>query len=196
MGYAVAGRARRRGATVTLVSGPTALTPPPGCDVVAVETADEMNEAMRTRVTSADVVVMVAAVADYRPVEVAASKIKKKSEGLTIRVQRTPDILSGLASARGNRVLVGFAAETERVRENALDKLNRKGLDLIVANDVSAPGSGFDVETNAALLIDRDGNEEETGVIGKDELADRVLDRVVRMLAQRPARRRATTRRR
>ncbi|RMF20879.1 MAG: bifunctional phosphopantothenoylcysteine decarboxylase/phosphopantothenate--cysteine ligase CoaBC, partial [Deltaproteobacteria bacterium] len=195
MGYAVAACARRRGATVTLVTGPTALAPPAGCEVVAVETAEEMNQAMRSRVTSADVVVMVAAVADYRPVDVAPAKLKKKSEGLTVRMERTPDILSGLASARGSRVLVGFAAETEQVRENALDKLKRKGLDLIVANDVSCPDRGFDVDTNAALLIDCNGEEEETGLLSKEQLADRILDRVVALLAG-SGRRRVANRRR
>jgi phosphopantothenoylcysteine decarboxylase/phosphopantothenate--cysteine ligase len=182
MGYAVAAAALRRGARVTLVSGPTSLQPPRGCEVVRVETAAEMSDALRSRVTAADVVVMVAAVADYRPSEVATAKIKKKAARLELSLEKTEDILSGLAAARGRRVVVGFAAETNDVRANAIAKLQDKGLDLIVANDVAAPGSGFEVATNAALLIDREGREVATGLVTKDELADRVLDGVVTLL--------------
>lgn len=185
MGYQVAAAARRRGATVTLVSGPSSLKPPRGCELVAVESAAEMNEAMRERVTAANVVVMVAAVADYRPTTVAPSKIKKTdgAAGMTVELTRTDDVLAGLARARGRRVVVGFAAETDDVREHARKKLGDKRLDLIVANDVTAEGSGFDVETNSAVLIDRHGNESETGLVGKDELADAIIDRVVGLLA-------------
>jgi phosphopantothenoylcysteine decarboxylase/phosphopantothenate--cysteine ligase len=179
MGFAVAAAARRRGAAVTLVAGPTGIEPPRGCRVVRVETAAEMLEAMRDSVTAADVVVMVAAVADYRPAAPELRKIKKGRETLTLELEKTQDILAALAAARGQRVLVGFAAETDDVVANAREKLLRKQLDLIVANDVAAPDRGFDVATNAATLIDRDGTSEETGLITKDELADRILDRVV-----------------
>jgi phosphopantothenoylcysteine decarboxylase/phosphopantothenate--cysteine ligase len=188
MGYAVAAAARRRGAVVTLVSGPTALRTPGGCEVVNVETAAEMNEAMRARITAAEVVVMVAAVADYRPARVASEKIKKTAAELQVELTKTDDILAGLAAARGRRVVVGFAAETDNVRENARKKLESKSLDLVVANDVTAPGSGFDVDTNAAVLIDRAGNEQETGVVGKDELADAILDRVSELLQEQSSR--------
>lgn len=184
MGYAVAVAAWRRGATVTLVSGPTALAPPRGCEVVAVGSAAEMAEAMRTRVVAADVVVMVAAVADYRPVQVAASKIKKGDSVMRLDLERTEDILAGLAAARGERVMVGFAAETEDVAVNARTKLEAKGLDLIVANDVSHTDSGFDVDINAALLIESDGTCNATGLVSKDALADIILNRVV-VLRQR-----------
>jgi phosphopantothenoylcysteine decarboxylase/phosphopantothenate--cysteine ligase len=190
MGYALAGAARRRGAHVTLVSGPTALAPPPGCELIRTETAAEMGKALRDRVTTADVVLMVAAVADYRPAEVAAHKIKKGSDRLELELERTEDILSSLASARGRRVVVGFAAETRDVATHAEGKLQRKGLDLVVANDVTQPGAGFDVETNSAVLIDRSGEHVETGLVTKEHLAELVLDRVVLLLAN-PARKSA-----
>jgi phosphopantothenoylcysteine decarboxylase/phosphopantothenate--cysteine ligase len=188
MGYAVAAAARRRGGEVVLVSGPTPVATPRGCAVLRVETAAEMNEAMRTRVTSSDVVVMVAAVADYRPAAAARQKIKKSEDRLELSLERTDDVLGGLASARGRRVLVGFAAETEDVVANAEQKLARKGLDLIVANDVARADAGFDVATNAAVLIDRDGGRFETGLVSKDELADLILDRVAGLLASRSRR--------
>jgi phosphopantothenoylcysteine decarboxylase/phosphopantothenate--cysteine ligase len=185
MGYAVARAARRRGATVTLVSGPTALDEPRGCTRIDVKTAAEMNEAMRGNVTSSDIVVMVAAVADYRPARVADSKIKKADDSMTFDLERTDDILAGLSQARGERILVGFAAETENVRDYAASKLRRKNLDLIVANDVSRPESGFDVCENAAWLIDSEGRETESGLVAKDTLAELVLDRVMQLLGER-----------
>jgi phosphopantothenoylcysteine decarboxylase/phosphopantothenate--cysteine ligase len=181
MGYAVVEAAVRRGADVVLVSGPTALPAPRGCLIVPVETAAEMHTAVRNNLAPADVVVMVAAVADYRPAAPAASKIKKRDDDLVLRLEKTEDILAGLRAARGQRLLVGFAAETDNVIENAVAKLESKQLDMIVANDVSAEGSGFDVATNAATLIDRNGGRVETGLLSKQDLADRILDRVVEL---------------
>ena len=140
-----------------------------------------MNDAMRARVTDSDVVVMVAAVADYRPRRAASRKIKKNEESLTLELERTDDILAGLAGARGRRLLVGFAAETNDLRANAVAKLTAKGLDLIVANSVDAADRGFDVATNSALLIDAAGTERESGLVSKDELADIIWDEVVRL---------------
>ncbi len=185
MGYAVARAAWRRGARVTLVSGPTALATPRGCDVIAVRTAAEMNDAMRARVTETDVVIMVAAVADYRPRQVATRKIKKKADDMVLELERTEDVLAGLSGARGERVLVGFAAETDDLRANAIEKLKKKGLDLIVANPVGGADTGFDVETNSALLIDRAGTEKRSGLLSKDELADVILDEVSRLRTTR-----------
>ena len=185
MGYAVAAAAYRRGARVSLVTGPTALAIPRGCDAVPVRTAAEMNDAMRARVTDSDVVVMVAAVADYRPRQAATRKLKKKADEMVLELERTDDILAGLAGARGQRVVVGFAAETDDLRANALEKLKKKGLDLIVANPVGAADTGFDVETNSALLIDRAGSEKRSGLLSKDELADVILDEVVRLQSAR-----------
>jgi phosphopantothenoylcysteine decarboxylase/phosphopantothenate--cysteine ligase len=185
MGYAVAEAAQRRGAEVTLVSGPVSLAPPRGCRVIHVETAAEMNEAMRAHVVASDLVVMVAAVADYRMAEVSPSKIKKHDGGLELALERTEDILTGISRARGRRVVVGFAAETEDLIENAVSKLTRKGLDLIVANDVTEEGSGFDTETNSAVLIDASGTQERTGLIAKTELAELILDRSTGLLTER-----------
>ncbi len=179
MGYAVAAAAARRGARVVLISGPTALDCPEGCRRVDVETAAQMAAEVEKAATAADVVVMVAAVADYTPSTVAGQKIKKKGEKLELTLERTTDVLASLSALPGSRILVGFAAETENLVEHARDKLVRKGLDLIVANDVSAANQGFDVPTNAAVLIDRSGNQEETGLVTKDALAERIVDRVV-----------------
>lgn len=181
MGYALAAAAWRRGAHVTLVTGPTHLAPPRGCDLVPVRTAVELHDAMLARATAADVVIMVAAVADYRPVEAARKKIKKGADRMSIDLERTEDVLTALSRASGRRVVVGFAAETDDVRANALTKLRKKGLDLIVANDVSAPGSGFDVDTNSALIIDAGGSERHSGLLSKNDLAESILDDVARL---------------
>jgi len=185
MGYAVASAAWRRGAAVTLVSGPTGLAIPRGVEGVHVRTAAEMAAAMSSQSTDADVVIMVAAVADYRPKTAAAGKIKKTEDELILQVEKTEDILASLARSKGRKILVGFAAETDDVRENALSKLRRKSLDLIVANDVGAPGTGFDVSTNAAILIDADGGEKRSGLIAKEDLAEMILDEVARIARER-----------
>lgn len=181
MGYAVAAAAWRRGAEVTLVSGPTALAAPRGVGMVRVGSAAEMHDAMTSRAPASDIVVMVAAVADYRPAEQAAHKIKKKAgAGLALELTENPDILAALGRLPGRRVLVGFAAETDDVVRHAREKLARKGAHLIVANDVTVEGAGFESETNAAVLVDA-GGETETGMVSKDRLADLILDRVVRL---------------
>jgi len=179
MGYAIAAAAWRRGAEVTLVTGPTALAAPRGVERVRVGSAAEMHGAMISRAPASDVVVMVAAVADYRPAEQAGHKIKKKAgASLTLELTENPDILAALGRLPGKRVLVGFAAETDDVVRHARDKLARKGAHLIVANDVTMAGAGFETETNAAVLVDADG-ESETGMVSKHRLADLILDRVV-----------------
>jgi phosphopantothenoylcysteine decarboxylase/phosphopantothenate--cysteine ligase len=191
MGYRLAEAARDRGARVVLVSGPTALPPPSGVEYVGVRSAEEMAEAVEEHGKAATVVVMAAAVSDYRPAEVAATKVKKREGATTLELVRTPDILRGLGARKGSRILVGFAAETDHVRENARKKLAEKNLDLIVANDVSREGAGFGSETNAAVLIGRDGGEEETALQTKRELADKILDRVL-ALRSRPGERAAS----
>jgi phosphopantothenoylcysteine decarboxylase / phosphopantothenate---cysteine ligase len=179
MGYRLAEAARDRGARVVLVSGPTALTPPSGVEYVAVRSAEEMSAAVETHASTATVVVMAAAVSDYRPAHVAVTKVKKGEGGTTLELVRTPDILRGLGAKKGTRLLVGFAAETDHPRENARKKLAEKNLDLIVANDVTREGAGFGGEKNAAVLMGRDGEEDEIGLSSKRELADRILDRVL-----------------
>jgi phosphopantothenoylcysteine decarboxylase/phosphopantothenate--cysteine ligase len=177
MGYRLAEAARDRGARVVLVSGPTALPPPAGVQVVAVRSAEEMARAVGEHAAGAAVVVMAAAVSDYRPAEVAPQKMKKQPGPARLDLVRTPDILRSLGQAKAGRFLVGFAAETENVLESARQKRREKNLDLIVANDVGREGSGFGVDHNAAVLID---GEAETALppMGKRELAERIWDRV------------------
>jgi phosphopantothenoylcysteine decarboxylase / phosphopantothenate---cysteine ligase len=184
MGYRLAEAARDRGATVLLVSGPTALPDPPGMEVVRVRSAAQMQAAVAERVEGASVVAMAAAVCDHRPREVASSKVKKTGGPQTLALVPTADILAGLGQSKGSRVLVGFAAETEELVENAGKKLREKNLDLIVANDVTAEGAGFGGETNAALLLDRNGGRVEVPLTSKRELADRIWDRVLELRAR------------
>ena len=180
MGYALAEVARDEGAQVTLVSAPTGLNPVYGAEMVAVRTAAEMHEAVMGRLEQTDVLIMAAAVADYRPAQVAAQKIKKGTGGLTLELERTQDILTAVAQARVMGMpglVVGFAAETEDLLANAQDKLQRKKLDLIVANDVSANDSGFGVDTNRVTLIAANGQVEALPLMSKFEVAEHVLGR-------------------
>ena len=185
MGYAVAAEAARRGARVILVSGPSALPPPAGVELVRVRSAEQMHTAVQRHVTDADIVVMAAAVADYTPARRAAGKIEKNDAPLELSLVRTPDILGTLGKARGSAlkpVLVGFAAESGDPVERGRQKLQRKGADFIVANDISSEGSGFDSELNAATIISRDGTE--PFPIGpKTALAAVILDRAERLLS-------------
>ncbi len=182
MGYAVAEAARDRGAAVTLITTPVALAPPHGVEVVPVDTALSMLAAVEEAVRGADALVMAAAVADYRVATPAERKIKKRgaaAEGLTIELVANPDIL---ASVTGPAVRVGFAAETDDLLANAADKLRRKGLDLIVANDITSEGAGFGSDTNRVVLLSRDGATEHLPVLPKREVADALLDRVLGLL--------------
>ncbi|MBI4200080.1 MAG: bifunctional phosphopantothenoylcysteine decarboxylase/phosphopantothenate--cysteine ligase CoaBC [Chloroflexi bacterium] len=184
MGYAVAEAARDRGARTVLVAAPTALTDPPAVEVHHVGTALEMGAAVAKLARGVAVLVMAAAVADYRPVETAPRKVKRgKQETWTVELTRTPDILMGV---EGPRVKVGFAAETEDLLSNAREKLRTKGVDLFVANDVTSPGSGFGSDTNEVIILGRDGVVEKLPLMSKYEVAHRVLDRVAKLL---PARR-------
>ncbi len=185
MGYAMAAEALRRGARVTLVTGPTELPPPPGAEVIRVMTAEEMRRAVLEAAAGADVVVMAAAVADWRPSRPWKGKRKKGEKVIRLVLEPTPDILSELGASKGERFLVGFAAEWEDLEENARQKLVRKNLDLVVANDVSAPDSGFAVETNRAVLIWRSGEVERLPLMRKEILAREVWERVARALAAR-----------
>ncbi len=154
MGYALAGAARHEGHEVLLISGPTALDVPPGVDFIHVESARQMYEAVRDMIGGVDVALLCAAVADYRPVEVAAQKIKKGEGKRTLELERTPDILGAMRTDFGfNGVLVGFAAETQDLIVHAREKLHRKGCNMIVANDVSQPGVGFGSAENEVVLV-------------------------------------------
>ena len=190
MGYAVAAEALRRGAAVTLVTGPTHLTPPHGAEVVQVRSAADMHAAVMDRVPGRDVVIMAAAVADYTPSETSTQKVKKDDGPVTITLNRTKDILGELGrlpSRKQHRtpVLVGFAAETSDVVSYARKKLTEKGVDLIVANDVSRTDAGFDVDTNAVTLITAAGAED-VPLQAKSAVAAKILDRVEQFLAAIP----------
>ena len=184
MGHAITTAALRRGAAVTLISGPTALTPPPGAIFVPVQTAEEMREAALQHLGAATVVIKAAAVADYRVANPAGQKIKsKKDEGLTLELVPNPDILRELAARKGRTFLVGFAAETNDLRRNAQAKLAAKGIDLLVANDVSRKGIGFEADDNQVVLLDRWGGEIELPMMSKIAVADAILDRVLALRA-------------
>jgi len=176
MGYAMAEAARDRGASVTLITAPTSLPEPVGMEVVHIETAAQMKEAVAKAVAQADALIMAAAVADYQPKSVARAKIKKETPTLTLELIRTLDIL---AEVKGDFLKVGFAAESQDIVANARQKLERKQLDLIVANDITDADSGFGADTNKVTLISRDGKVESLPLMSKREVADRILDRVV-----------------
>lgn len=182
MGYAVAEEAARRGAEVVLVSGPSSLPDPPGVRVIRIETACEMREAVLAEYPSVQAVIKSAAVADYRPAEMADQKIKKSDEDLTLKLVRNPDILWELGQKKKQQILVGFAAETCKVEEYARRKLVKKNLDFIVANDVSEADAGFGVETNRIRLIDRNGQITPYPLMSKKELAGIILDHVTEAL--------------
>jgi phosphopantothenoylcysteine decarboxylase/phosphopantothenate--cysteine ligase len=183
MGYAVAEAAARRGARVALVSGPTVLEAPAGVERVDVRTTAEMHRAVQERFKACSIAIFAAAVADYRPAEPHQQKLKRNKEALTIRLEPTPDILASVAREKGDRLIVGFAAETDHVAENARKKLAAKNADLIVANDVTAEGAGFDHDTNIVTLFSRDGRDVALPKMSKAEVAQRILDEVLRLRA-------------
>ncbi|NNC90147.1 MAG: phosphopantothenoylcysteine decarboxylase [Akkermansiaceae bacterium] len=185
MGYALAEVAARHGHKVLLVSGPTSLDLPPGVDFLPVESAADMFDAVRNQIGKADAAVFAAAVADYRPAAPSAEKIKKTSETMTLELVRNPDILgSARATFHFPGVLVGFAAETDDLEANARAKLEKKGCDLVVANDVSRPGIGFDSDHNEVLLVYPD-RLEPLARDTKDRLAHIILDAIVELHASR-----------
>ena len=181
MGYAVAAAAAQRGAHVILVSGPTSLEAPAGVERIDVQSADEMHRAVLEKVADCSIAIFAAAVADYRPTESNGQKIKRNKESTTISLEPTPDILASVARNKGERFIVGFAAETDHVAENARQKLAAKNADLIVANDVTAEGAGFDHDTNIVTLFSRDGRDLALPRMSKSEVAQRILDEVVRL---------------
>ena len=179
MGYALAEAARDRGAGVTLISAPTSLPDPAGIEVIHVQTARQMKEAVAKAVSKADALIMAAAVADYQPKSTAKSKIKKDADTMTLELVKTPDIL---AEVQGDFIRVGFAAESEDVVANARKKLDKKKLDLIIANDITAAGSGFGADTNKVTIIDKNGKVENLPLLTKREVADKILDKVAEIL--------------
>ena len=181
MGYALATMARRRGAEVTLISGPSSLSEPFGVKFLQVSSALEMRDTVMNNMEDSTVIIKAAAVADFRPATISDDKIKKGSDPLNVRLERNPDIISEIAQKKGNRILVGFAVETENLIENASKKMFEKNMDLIVANDVTQDGAGFRTDTNIVKILDREGGVEELPILDKIEVADRILDRIKAM---------------
>ena len=181
MGYSIARQALIRGADVTLITGPSALTPPPYAKVIRVETTQQMLDACLTVYPDTDIVIKAAAVADFKPRTVADQKIKKihPEDGMTIVMDQNPDILKTLGSMKKRQFLVGFAAETQNLLENAAKKVKKKNLDMIVANDVSLKGAGFNTDTNIVKFLYPDGTVEALEILSKDEVASILLDRVM-----------------
>ena len=183
MGYALAAAAWRRGADVLLISGPSAEPPPVGAQLQRIETADQMAEAVRAALGGAHVLIMAAAVADFRPAARAAAKIKKSAGVTALELEPAPDVLSVTRAARpGNLKVIGFALETDAPEANAKKKLLEKGLDLVVLNDVTEAGAGFEVSTNKVTIISADGAAESLPLMSKHDVADAILDRLTRIL--------------
>ena len=188
MGYAVAQMAAERGADVLLISGPSALAVPPNVRVVKVETTNEMLEACLAAYGDVDIVIKAAAVADYRPRDVADQKIKKKTDdALTVVMDKNPDILKTLGAKKEQQVLVGFAAETQNLLANAREKVVKKNLDMIVANDVTAAGAGFNSDTNIVKFLFADGEVRELEQMPKVDVANKILDEAIRIRNERQA---------
>jgi len=179
MGYALADAAARRGARVTLISGPVQIEPPAGIERISVRSAEQMHRAVLEYLPGATIVIMAAAVADYRPVAPQAKKIKRSGGRLTLELEATTDILADVSREKGQCILVGFAAETGDVAEHARAKLEAKRADMIVANDVTAEGAGFDADTNIITIFSRDGGEEPLPRMSKFEAAQHILDRAL-----------------
>ncbi len=178
MGYALAKMAVRRGAEVTLISGPSSLLPPRGTRFISVESAEEMRKAVSVKLKDATIVIMAAAVADYRPNKAVSEKMKKGAGSISLDLEKTEDIISEIGRKKGKRFIIGFAAETDNLWANAKKKLKEKNLDLIIANNVKVPGAGFAVDTNIVTIIDNKGTLEALPKMSKDEVAWKALDRV------------------
>lgn len=183
MGHAIAAEALQRGASVTVVMGPAEVQPPPGAEVIPVQTALEMCEAVMERAAEADIIIGAAAVADYRVENPASQKLKRNGQDLSLKLVENPDIMARVGSAKAEgQILVGFAAETDDLIENAKAKLQKKGLHLIVANEVGGKDSGFGTDTVKASFLDRKGGVEDHSLLTKDELAEKLFDRIVSMM--------------
>ena len=176
MGYALARAAIRRGAEVALISGPTMLEPPVGARLIPVTTAAEMRHAVLDEFPWSTAVIMAAAVTDYRPADFASKKIKRGRGPIELRLEPNPDILKEIGAKKNGKLLVGFAAETDELVANAKKKLKDKNLDIIVANDITGAGAGFDVDTNVATILDRGGGVRALPLMSKDELAEQIFD--------------------
>ncbi len=176
MGYAIAKEARNRGAEVTLISGPTSLEIPRGLEFVRISTNQEMKEEVLKRYDKTDIVIKAAAVADYKPKEYSSQKIKKKEGDFNLVLTRDSDILMELGKIKSNQILVGFAAESQNLKENALGKLERKNLDFVVANDITANDAGFGAEDNRVIIISKDREEYSLEKMSKEKIAGKLFD--------------------
>lgn len=183
MGYAIAEKAAKRGAKVYLISGPTYLSPPNGVKVISVMSAKDMYGKIMEYFNEADIVIKSAAVADYAPAEISSQKIKKRDDELSIKLAKNPDILYELGKIKGDKILVGFAMETQNLVENAKEKVRKKNLDFIVANDLMTEGAGFAHDTNIVKIIDKNGDIENLPKMTKLELADVIIDKVLVLLS-------------
>ena len=182
MGYAIADAASHRGASVQLISGHATISPPNGIDITLVETTQEMHETVLGKFDESDIAIMAAAPVDFRPAEYTAHKIKKHTDTLSLTLEKTPDTAQKLGAIKEQQLTICFAAETNDVLDNAKEKLARKNCDLIVANDILAEGAGFASDTNIVMLIDKVGNCEQLPRLSKQEVANAILDRVVRLM--------------
>lgn len=185
MGYAIAEKAANRGADVYLISGPTNLETPIGVNLINVVSAKEMYSAVMSHFYNADVIIKSAAVSDYKPAKVSSQKIKKEDGKLLIELEKNPDILYELGKIKENKILVGFAMETQNLIVNAKEKIRKKNLDFIVANDLNQEGAGFAYDTNIVKIIDRNGNIENISKMAKIDLADIIIDRAIMLLKNR-----------
>ncbi len=185
MGYELAREALKRGADVILVSGPTHIIPPPAARVKWVQTAEEMDREVGRHFSKADVLIMAAAVSDYRFSRVCSQKMKKSQKSQTIRLTQTPDILQKLGNKKGKRILVGFAAETEKIEDNALKKIKQKNLDMIIANDITKKGVGFGSDYNQVIFVFPDGKHIHTPKRTKPEISAMILDEIEKKIVKR-----------
>ena len=186
MGYAIAYEAALRGADVTLVTGPTNLKIPFGIkEAIEIKSSRDMYEAVYSNFKDADILIKSAAVADYRPKNIYSSKIKKKDDDLKLELERTDDILKSMGELKENQIIVGFAAETDDLIENAKGKIEKKNLDFIVANDVKQEGAGFANETNIVKIISRDSSIESLPIISKKELSKVICDKIIDIIHKR-----------
>lgn len=183
MGFAIAEEARDRGAKIILISGPTLISPPGGVEFYSVETAKDMMEKVKEWFEKVDGLIMASAVSDFRPVEVKKGKIKKADKDkIVVKMVKNPDILEEMGKVKGEKILVGFCAETEDIVRYAKEKLIRKNLDFIVANNISFPGAGFGTDTNQVIILDRQGRIESLPIMSKREVASKIWDRVKELL--------------
>ncbi|HEX3030280.1 MAG TPA: bifunctional phosphopantothenoylcysteine decarboxylase/phosphopantothenate--cysteine ligase CoaBC, partial [Clostridia bacterium] len=182
MGYAIAKMAKQRGAGVKIISGPVNIKRPDNIEIIDVNTADEMYKSVMDNYEGYDILIMVAAVADYKCINIADKKIKKKEDKMNLELVKNPDIARELGKVKGDRILVGFSAETNELITNAKAKLEAKNLDMIVANDVTMQGAGFGTDTNIVKLIKKDGSIKNLPMMSKDNVADEILNEVIKLI--------------